>query len=224
MKKGFLSVVIVVLAISTSNAQITKGHVQYSIEMTSDNPEMEMAINMMQGSTMDIYFEDNNSRQEMKMGTFMTNTTIYNGEENQSLMLMSGMMGKKAIILTSEDLEADTEEGDDVDFEVELVDETKEILGYTCKKAIIISEDDNELIYWYTEEIAPAERGEKSNDIDLPGMPLEFQTSQGEMMMTMTATVFNKKFKAEKGWFSTEIPEGYEEMTMEELKAMGGGQ
>ena len=223
MKKGILSVVMAVVAISASNAQITKGHVQYTIDMSSGNPEMEMAITMMQGSTLDIYFEDNHSRQEMKMGTFMTNTTIYNGDDDKSLMLMSGMMGNKAVIMNPEEMEEEESE-EELDFEVEFVDETKEILGYTCKKAIVLGEDDSELIYWYTEEIAPANRGENANDIELPGMPLEFQTSRGEMMMTMTATVFDKKFKAEKDMFSTDIPEGYDEMTMEELKAMGAGQ
>ena len=92
--------------------------------MSSDNPEMEMQLAMMQGSTLDLFFKEGKSRTEMKMGAMMTITTIVDSESEDMMMLMGGMMGNKAIHSTLSELEAEGTE-EKPEYEVELTKKTK---------------------------------------------------------------------------------------------------
>lgn len=152
MKKILFSFALLLGSFTMNYAQITEGHVKYKIEVSTENPDMEMVVGMMQGSTLDIYFKEKMTRAEMKMGSMMNITTISDEKSGEILMLMSGMIGKKAISTSTEELQGETEV-EKPTYEVELVDETKEIAGYSCKKAILTDEDGNENIFWYTEEI-----------------------------------------------------------------------
>jgi len=123
----------------TSSAQLTEGHVAYKIDCVSDNPDMQMAVSMLQGSTMEIYFYEGLTRSEMKMGTMMNIITLTNEKTEDFLMLMSGMIGKNAILTTLDEI--NKEKGETPEMEITLVEETKEIMGYVCKKAVLTAED-----------------------------------------------------------------------------------
>ncbi len=211
----------VVLSTLSLTAQVTEGNVKYSIEMSSTNPELEMQLAMMQGSTFELSFKDDLTRSEMNMGTIMKIVTITNAKSDGALMLMSGMMGNTAVKLSAEDLKKNTEESPEAD--VTLTDETKEIQGFSCKKAVVTDEEGTESVVWYTEEITVNKLGQNYLNNKVPGFPLEFEMNQGEMKMSMTSTDFNKKLdkKKAKTMFDTTIPEGYTEMSPEQLSGMG---
>ncbi len=221
MRKILFTLAAVVLSTLSLNAQLTEGHVKYDIEMSSDNPEMQMQLAMMQGSKFEIYFKDNLTRSEMSMGTIMKISTITNTEAENSLMLMSGMMGNIAVKITPEDMDSAKVEAPEMD--IELVDETKEIQGYKCHKAIARDEEGSESVFWYTEEININKEGQSYLNSEVPGFPLEFEINKGDLKMTMLTTEFSKKLdkKMAKELFDTTIPEGYKEMSMEELGNMG---
>lgn len=219
MKRILFSIALTVITAVSANAQLKEGHASYKIDMSTDNPEMEMAIQMMQGSTLELYFSDDKSRTEMSMGSMMKITTITDAGSEEVLMLMSGMMGNKAVKSNLSDLEE--EAGEQPEYNVELTDEMKEIQGYKCKKAILTDEEGNEMIFWYTEEIEVNKKGQTYLNENVPGFPLEFEVSQGDMMMIMTSTGFEKKIKNIGDQFDMSIPEGYEEMTREQLQSMG---
>lgn len=203
-----------------SFAQLTEGHISYKIDMTSDDPDMQMAIGMMQGSTLDVYFKDKATRAEMKMGALMNITTISNETTGDVLMLMSGMIGQNAIKTTTEELEKENPEKPK--YEVELVNETKTIEGYSCKKAILTDEEGNESVFWYTEEINISKKGQSYLNEDVPGFPMQYDLNNNGMKMTMVVSSLEKKLdKKSASLFEMTIPEGYKEMTMEELKSMG---
>ncbi len=238
MKKLFLSLSFVLFTIVGLFAQDTEGKVTYAIELSSDDPQMQMALPMFAGSTMQMFFTENNSRTELNMGTFITTTIITDIKKDKMLMLMSGMMGQMAIpgVLSEmkekgensdeRDPQDDNIEGEEEqdDFEVEFTDETKEIQGYTCKKAIVSNEDGIEMIYWYTEEIKFSKDGQNYFNKDVPGFPMEFETFNNGMKMKMTVTEYNKSIgKDASELFDLTIPEGYKEMSMEELEKMGQG-
>ena len=221
MKKILFSMAMVVLSTLSLTAQVTEGNVKYSIEMSSTNPELEMQLAMMQGSTFELSFKDDLTRSEMNMGTIMKIVTITNAKSDGALMLMSGMMGNTAVKLSAEDLKKNTEESPEAD--VTLTDETKEIQGFSCKKAVVTDEEGTESVVWYTEEITVNKLGQNYLNNKVPGFPLEFEMNQGEMKMSMTSTDFNKKLdkKKAKTMFDTTIPEGYTEMSPEQLSGMG---
>lgn len=221
MKKIFFSMAVVVLSTLSLTAQITEGSVKYNVEVSSTNPELEMQLAMLQGSTFELFFKDNMSRSEMSMGSMMKITTITNTEAENSIMLMSGMMGNTAVKMSADDLKKGEENVDGT--EITLVDETKEIQGYDCKKAIATNEEGQESVIWYTEDLAINKLGQNYLNKQVPGFPLEFEINQGEVKMTMVSTEVNKKLdkKKAKELFDTSVPEGYTEMTPEELQGMG---
>jgi|SRR5690554_6659613 len=195
--------------------------VKYEISMESDDSDVQAQLAMMQGSTLQIYAKGKKSRTEMSMGGLMTTTTILDADKKKGVLIMDGMLGKQAAKFD----EPTTEEADEenADFEIEYVDETKKILGYTCKKAIVYTEDDLEFVYWYTEEFKVKDgvlgKYVKSG---LPGLPLEFSIEQPQMTMVFTAIEFKEKVKETKGMFDTNIPEGYTEKSFEEISNMSG--
>jgi len=220
MKKIILSIAFITGMVITSFAQVKEGHVTYKIDVSTDNPEMQMSVGMIQGSTMDMYFKEKITRAEMKMGAMMTVVTISDETSGKVLMLLSGMMGKKAINTSLTDIDKVNEEKPT--FEVALVDETKTIAEYTCKKAILTDAEGNETVFWYTEEIEISKRGQSSMNELVPGFPMQYEVLNNGMKMVMTVTNVEKKLDSKsKDLFELTIPEGYSVMTAEELKAMG---
>lgn len=227
MKKMFLVVVIMLTTILSGHAQMTEGKVFYDMEFTSDDSDMAMAIMMMQGSKLKIYFQNEATRSDVHMGAAMDMTTIVNENSKEVLMLMSmPMMGIKfAIPSTTDELNKNNEEAEDNKLDIRLINEKKEILGYKCKKAIGTDKDGNEAYFWYTEEIEVNKKGQGYLREEVPGYPLEYEIMQNGMKVKITATKFEKSLSEDevKQLFSMEIPEGYEVKTMEDLEQMGGG-
>jgi GLPGLI family protein len=200
--------------------QMTEGHISYKMEATSDNPDMQMAVSMMQGSTLDVYFKEKQTRAEMKMGAMMNMTTISNENNGEMLMLMSGMVGQNAIKSNLKEL--DSAQAEKPKTEVTLEKETKVIEGYTCKKAIVTDEEGTESVFWYTEEISVAKKGQNYLNESIPGFPMQSEINNNGLKMIMTVTKVDKKLdKKATELFDMTIPSGYKEMTMEQLKSMG---
>jgi GLPGLI family protein len=200
--------------------QMTEGHIAYKMEATSDNPDMQMAVSMMQGSTLDVYFKEKQTRAEMKMGAMMNMTTISNENNGEMLMLMNGMVGQNAIKSNLKEL--DSAQAEKPKTEVTLENETKVIEGYTCKKAIVTDEEGTESVFWYTEEISVAKKGQNYLNESVPGFPMQSEINNNGLKMIMTVTKVDKKLdKKASELFDMTIPSGYKEMTMEQLKSMG---
>jgi GLPGLI family protein len=105
---------------------------------------------------------------------------------------------------------------------VEVTSETKEIAGYTCKKAIItIPEEDQELIVYFTEELGSgAINFDNPQFKDINGVMLEFEIPNQNFTMKLEAVSVEKKNVPESDFT---IPDGYQIKTKEELQQMFGG-
>jgi GLPGLI family protein len=223
MKKFFLSC-LSAFAFLSLNAQLREGHIVYQIDATASNPEMQMAVGMMQGSTMDIYFKEKATRGELKMGSMMTTTTLSDENSGEVLTLMSGMMGNMAIKSNAKDQASSDGSDAAVKPEVVMTTETKVIHGYTCKKAVMTDPEGDVSNFWVTEDIVVSKKGQSSLSEEVPGFPLLFEINKNGLVMTMTASKVETSLpKKSKELFSMQVPEGYKEMTMDELKQMGMG-
>jgi len=216
MKIGTL-VIALFTALSFVNAQQEEAQIIYDITMESSDPQVQAQLGMLAGSSLEMTFKEKQSKQVFSMGALMTTTTVSDRSSGKGMMLMSGMMGKYGALMDLEEMKAEQEEAD---MEVELIDETKEVQGYTCKKAIIIDEEGNESTFWYTEEIAMPKTDSQFFKKGIPGMPLEFSVNTPQMVMTMAASTVKTKVKKAKKVFNLEIPEGYTEKSFEELQGM----
>ena len=102
----------------------------------------------------------------------------------------------------------------------EYVNETKEMLGYTAKKLIVHSFDeegkDNPSVCWYTTEIGPEYCLLLGN---VKGLPLVYvQNGEGGRQVTYTAYEIVKGKVKEAEFFP---PAGYKDMTDEEMEELG---
>ncbi len=199
-----------------------EGHMKYTIDVKGDDPQVEMMKSFFAGATMEMYFTDNFSRVDMNMGSMMTTKSITDLKKEETLTLMSGMMGKIATTTKLDSTEEGGEDSEMPELDIELIDESKEIAGLKCKKAIVTTEEGEELEMWYTNDIEIKDKRGLSmaNQKGLPGFPVEFSMQQGPMLMSFTMTEYNKKISA-KNLFDMTIPEGYVVKTAEELQEMG---
>ena len=149
MKKSLFLTLLLLTSTIGLNAQITEGHVKYKVEVSSDEPDMALAVSMMSDATLDIYFQKDKSRTEMDMGV-MNTTVIVNAAAENSIMLMDMMGSKFAVLMEKEELDQENDSPKPV---IQLINETKTILGYKCKKAVITISEGIDAVYWYTEEL-----------------------------------------------------------------------
>lgn len=222
MKKLVLLFAVTIVTSVMSFAQLAEGQISYDIEMSSDDPDMSMAVAMFSGSSMDLYFANDIARTELDFGSMMSMTTVVNNKTEEIMILMGGMMGEKAVLTNSEEMDID--EDDTPDVTVKLVKGKKEIAGYNCKKAIITDEDGNDMEYWYTEEISTVTTDKNSAISKLPGLPLEYSVDRDGMTMSFTASDVKQSLDANtiSKKLTLTIPDGYEEMTYEEFSSFGG--
>lgn len=216
MKKLVLSLFLAIASISLAQ---TTGKISYSMEFSSENPEMAMAIGMMQGSKMDLSFMPGKSRLDMSMGSMMKMTTISVVKSDATLMMME-VMGQK--IATESKISNSSKDESATKPAVEKTEETKDIIGYKCQKYLVKTDDGVELVMWATKDITATLAGQKQfgNSV-VEGVPLEFSTISNGMNIHFVATKFDKA--VDKKGFSTKVPQGYTVMSEDDLRNMGGG-
>lgn len=215
MKKIFALAFVAILSTVTFAQE---GQLKYAIDIKGDDPQVEMMKSFFADATMEMFFSDNFSRVDMNMGSVMTTKTIIDLKKEETLTLMSGMMGKIATTTKLDDINSE----DTPELDIELIDESKVIAGLNCKKAIVTTEEGEELEMWYTGDIVIKDKRGLSmmDQRGIPGFPVEFSMQQGPMLMSFTMTEYNKKIK-DKNVFDMTIPEGYVVKTAEELQEMG---
>jgi hypothetical protein len=217
--KAILGLAVMMLSF-TAISQVTKGKISYDVYVSSDDPAISAYVDQMGGSTLDLTFVDGKIRSDMYVGQMMTTTAVSIKGQDTSLVLLDGMMGKIAMKVTKNDMDEEERLAFE-NREIDLTDETKKFMGYTCRKAILTAGDAAESIVWYTEEILPTFRDGQYLFEEIPGTPLEMYSTWGKMNLKMVAFEFKGKLKKTDEIFSTKIPEGFTLKTPEEMKKMG---
>jgi GLPGLI family protein len=221
MKKNltlsWLALTILTLFSFQTIAKEFKGVITYKITIEGSGVTDEMKT--MMPKTMIMTILGNKARSEMVMSMGKT-VSITNGDDKSTITLMD-MMGQKIAMQSSYD-EIMKELGDSPKTKVEVTSETKEIAGYTCKKAIVTIEEENqEIIVYYTEELGTSALNFDNPQFkDINGVMLEFEMPSDSFSMHFTAVSVEKKSVSESEFT---IPEGYQIKTKEELKSMFGG-
>lgn len=200
------------LSANTVSAQKDfEGKIQYSIEYSSIPAEMQ-GMEAMLPKTMTTYIKGSKSRIEQDGGFGGTNVILADSKANSVTMLLNMMGQKMAIIQTEEEIEQAKEQSKDV--KVELIDESKTILGYECKKAKISTPDSEfDFIMFYTEEIPNG----SADFSEVPGLPMEYTMEQQGMKMKFLVSSVNKEKVSSKLF---EIPSDYPKMTSKEVQEM----
>ncbi len=221
--KSIKLLVLLLLSATIVLAQQKEGKISFTLNMTSDNEALKNQLAMLQGATLTVYYDKDFSRSETTIPMFMTNIFVYSNNSQNGLMLISGMMGKKAIKVSKQETEESETKTGNVSFTK--TNETKKILGFNCTKLIAKYDDEQTADFWVTKEIIASKKVLQGISSQLEGFPLEFSSHQSGVTTKFTATKFEDNLKGEnkKELFSLAIPEGYEETNMDAIKGMMGG-
>ncbi|MEZ5148605.1 MAG: DUF4412 domain-containing protein [Bacteroidales bacterium] len=196
-----------------------QGVIVYNITYPESNLDAQTMAMMPTTMKMTVKGTMNKVEISMAMGTTIM---IFDAATDKGTTLMQMMGQKFAIPMDKESIEEEAKNIDSVN--VQITDETKDIVGYSCKKAVVTSIIDGkkyELIAWFTEEL-----GDGSTNAldplyeDIKGVLMEFSTIASGMTMKMEVVKVEKKKVSEKEF---EIPEGYKEITTDQLQNMFGG-
>jgi len=197
------------------------GIITYKIIL--DDSGMDEMVKSQMPKTLKVYVLGNKTKREMVTPMGMT-YTITDGDTKTVHLLMNMFGSKFAVKSGMEDIEKDYADYENTGMEI--TDETKEVAGYQCKKAIVkIMEkgksEADEYAVWFSEELGNKELNNTSplfSDID--GLMLEFEMLVRGMSMKLIAEkVEKKKVKAKE----FDIPEDYEILTPEQMKEKFGG-
>jgi hypothetical protein len=147
----------------------------------------------------------------------MQNVSTINDYEAKTTVTLIDAMGQK-IALTGE-LPVDEIENAEKP-EIKLIDETKTIAGYKCKKAEVYTKEDDVIEVFYTEEF-PSPKGTMLHIDGINGILFRLSVPIGDNGAIMTFTAKEaKKGKIKSHLFK--IPDDYEKMTNEEFMQMIG--
>lgn len=219
MKKLFKISICIMLTLPmlSAVAQSFEGVITYKISYENLPKEMAQYESMLPKESISTI---KGHMYKMEQPSSMGNQVTIMDNEAESGILLMEMMGKKsAIVLDKESREKF--EKDQPDPEITYVDETKEIAGYTCKKALIKlpdSKNEGSLEVYYTDKILSKDMNQVKG---LKGFPLQYSTDAGQFILTMTAQSVDKKKISEEEFV---VPEGYEHITFEQFQNTFGGQ
>jgi len=211
----------------TAQKKLDRGYVKMEItEATSDDPQMKMGLEMMQGSFTEIFFTEGKYKTEMSMmGGMVQMNNLVDVSTNKMDMLMDAMGNKIWVETNLDEAKANKPANQDMsDFEVSYdKSQTKEILGYNAYKATITVPNDQGMTVegWITEEIeTDANIIQGMQDLKLQGFPLEFSIVNPKMKMTFSAVDIKESVSEDEFTLNTE---GYKKMTMQEFNESMGG-
>jgi len=234
MKKILFAVTLILLTVTTVSAQkkskkdkkekAFEGTVTYGLNFDGSNLPPD-AMTMLNGAEAVSYIKGDKRRTELNMAIQST-TSIMDAKAKTVVTLMD-IMGQKYLIRSTAD-DIKKEEADMPEQTIKYTDETKDIAGYTCKKAEVTvkSKDGKEetVNVYYTTEIPTSDL--KTIYKGLNGFPMEYTVNQGPVKMTFTAKSVSKD-PVPDNKFDIPTDGSYKEVTMDEFRKsmmqMGAG-
>lgn len=203
----------------TAQKSIREGKLIYEISY----PDMELDANMAAMLPVEsiVYFNEDFSRTETAMGMGMSSASIVNSKTGGVTTLMDMMGTKSAIVMTDEQIKDARKKSETSGLKVEVTNETKEIAGYECKKAILKDETSNTSFEVYFTDKINSYAQMSTEWKELKGCPMQFTVEQGGMKFQMIAkSVSSEPVAAD----LFKIPSDYKIVTQEEMmKMLGAG-
>lgn len=229
MKKLLLAPLIIFL-MHSAHAQdtINEGKIVMAISLPDTTGEMGSMMKSMAGTEQVIYFKGENTRMEMNIGAGMGLNMITIGNQNGESYTLMNIVGKKYALKSNAGQKDSLMKVAHMQYKVKLTNETKRVLGYNCKKAVLTMEINNKKEvsdYWYTNDIViPAfQKGQLLSQIghkEVNGMPVETIIKMNGVSLKMTLAAIDK-IPVPDSLFK--VPADYTITTMDEIgkKAFG---
>ena len=176
--------IISVFCLTEINAQkrFSEGTIGYSVTMISGGvktPGETVSLQMIKGG---------HYRSELTSDVGKT-TTIYDLSEAAGAILRE--FGTQKIMIPLRKKEWDLREQKKGIINFNFLEETKEILGYTCSKAVAEKADGTSIVLFFTKEIIPENKDMELQFQQLPGFVLEYESIQGDFTVNYKAKFLN---------------------------------
>jgi GLPGLI family protein len=227
MKKQIysLSILLVIFFVLSLNVNAQKkvkpfkGYVKYEI---SYEGEIDAQQKQQMPKEQLVYMMGAKSKIVLKM-PMGEQQILLDGENMEMTIVFSNNASGKGFAIKTEKEEVEKSLSEAPKVEIKVTQETKEIAGYTCKKAEVIQEVDGEEIIsviYYTEDINVDNPNWFTEHKDIKGVIFEYSQTSNDITSTYKAVVV-KKGKVKDATFK--IPVDYKILTEEEAAALFGG-
>lgn len=232
MKKIFFNL-IVLLAFSTivfAQNILSSGYLKMEIvDISSDNPQVAMSMEMMKGTATEIYFNEQKTLTKMNMmGGMVEITNLYNNTNDKVDMFFNAMGQKMHIESTKEERDALAGDAADIMNNMKVEEDptdTKTILGYKCTKVKVTNPSAGQgmsIEMYVAKDIkASAKSMQGLQNVELNGFPLETIITSAEPNMTMVMRVVDMKTEVNEKVFVLKM-DGFQKVTMQDFQKMMG--
>ena len=192
MKTFLFAFVFVCLSALQSSAQqrvVAECTVTYSISAEESKGDKDV-IESLKASTKTIYIKGNDSRTDLLSPSF-TQSVLYNKTTGDAVILREFGNNKFMTKLDNVKWVAENKKYDGMVISLANT-ETKTLLGYECKKAVIQLKDGSSFTLFYATNIIPSVKEFEYQFKDIPGFVLEFESQETEgRKIKYTATKIN---------------------------------
>jgi len=214
--RSFLPIILIFISISLKSQNSLS--VEYELELietTVDIKEIEglekmsQLKGMLENASYRVMFKGHKSRIEVK-SLLVSMIMVTDFTEGKALILTSALGNKSAQLIEKEEYTALYEMREETEVKVVLINESKEIAGYTCKKATINKSDSTQTTIWYCPEL----QGKESplNRFQSPlieGLILEMDSDFNGITVRFTADKISTDEIDDK-YLGFGIPKGYD--------------
>lgn len=192
---------------------VSDAKIVYKMELPPEQLQMDA---MLEGSTFTQYMRGPMSRIDMNFN--IVHYTYLINSRTETMTTLIDQHGNKYLIRASKDqYEKDLKQYENVQFKDQA--ETKQIAGYTCRRAIGTMPDGQTFEVYYAVDLIPENRQYNRRFVNLKGIPLEFEIVTKTGAKTRVIATKIELYPIPASYF--DVPKtGYKEVSQEELKKM----
>ena len=137
-----------------------------------------------------VYLKGSNSRTDM-VSPLGNESTIHDAKVGNAVILKEFSGQKLMIKLTKENWITKNKAYKDITFD--LLDESKTIAGYSCKKALAKMADGKTFLVYYAPELQVANKEYNPTFTNLPGLAMEYEIESGNMKFRFTVSKISQE-------------------------------
>ncbi len=190
--KSLIYIFIIICNISKLSAQtrvVAECTVNYSICVNDAEKVDNEMIALLKSSSKVVYIKGNDSRVDLISPTFLQ-TLLYNKVNGSAVILRE--MGANKFITKLDNKTWIQQNSKYNNLTITYTNDSKKIIGYDCKKAILQLQNGNTFSVYYAPSIVPSVKEFEFQFKDIPGFVLEYETKESNSQtITYTATKIN---------------------------------
>lgn len=184
----FVGLIIIVNTIPAQQRVVAECTITYAITADKSITDKDL-IESLQSSTKTVYIKGNNSRSDLISPAF-TQSTFFDKSNGAVVVLREFGNNKFMSRLDNDNWKKKNGKLDGLS--ISISGETKTILGYECKKAILQLKDGSSFSLFYATAITPSVKEFEYQFKDIPGLVLEYEAQEADgKKIHYTATKVN---------------------------------